>query len=161
MNPAAEVWTKVLELMKEELTSTTITTWFNEVTAVALEDSRYIIYTPTKFKRDIIAGRYVQYIQKALYDLFSTDFDVTVLAEDELNTYKKPEETGFLPGVEGYTFDRFVVGSSNKFAHAAAKAVADKPGKAYNPLYIYGASGLGKTHLLYSIANAIHDKFPD
>ena len=161
MNPAAEVWTKVVEMMKEELTSTTINTWFNEVTAVALEDSRYVIYTPTNFKRDIIAGRYVQYIQKALYDLFSTDFDVTVLAEDELDTFKKPEEAGFLPGVEGYTFDRFVVGSSNKFAHAAAKAVADKPGKAYNPLYIYGASGLGKTHLLYSIANAIHDRYPD
>ena len=161
MNPAAEVWTKVVEMMKEELTSTTINTWFNEVTAVALEDSRYVIYTPTNFKRDIIAGRYVQYIQKALYDLFSTDFDVTVLAEDELDTFKKPEEVGFLPGVEGYTFDRFVVGSSNKFAHAAAKAVADKPGKAYNPLYIYGASGLGKTHLLYSIANAIHDRYPD
>ena len=65
-----------------------------------------------------------------------------------------------IPGTEEYTFERFVVGSSNKFAHAAARAVADNPGHSYNPLYIYGESGLGKTHLLYAIANSIHQNKP-
>ena len=70
------------------------------------------------------------------------------------------KKTDLIPGTEEYTFERFVVGSSNKFAHAAARAVADNPGHSYNPLYIYGESGLGKTHLLYAIANSIHQNKP-
>ena len=163
MNPAADIWAKVLELMQPDMTATTINTWFDDVTPVALEGDRFVIYSPTRFKRDIIASRYVQFIKKALYELFSSDFDVTVLTENELESYQKPaaEKNNFLPGVEGYTFERFVVGSSNKFAHAAARAVADNPGRSYNPLYIYGESGLGKTHLLYAIAHTIHEAHPD
>ena len=121
MNPAADVWDKVLELMKPDMTSTTINTWFDDTSAVALEEDRFILYSPTRFKRDIIASRYVSYIQKALHELFSADFDVVVLTEGELNTYQKPQKEDFFPGTEDYTFERFVVGSSNKFAHAAAR----------------------------------------
>ena len=161
MNPAADIWSKVLELMQPDMTSTTITTWFDDATAVALEEDRFVLYSPTRFKRDIIASRYVPFIQKALYELFSADLDVVVLTEGELDTYQKPAKTNFLPGTEEYTFERFVVGSSNKFAHAAARAVADAPAMNYNPLFIYGESGLGKTHLLYAIAHKIHDEHPD
>ena len=161
MNPAADIWAKLVELMQSEMTATTIHTWFDDVTPVALEEDRFVIYSPTRFKRDIIATRYVQFIKKALYELFSADFDVTVLTEGELDSYQKPVKNNFLPGTEDYTFERFVVGSSNKFAHAAARAVADNPGQSYNPLFIYGESGLGKTHLLYAIAHTIHETHPD
>lgn len=162
MNPAADVWAKVISLMQPDMTATTINTWFDDATAVALEDDRFVLYSPTRFKRDIIATRYVSKIQTALRELFSCDMDVTVLTEGELDQYQQePEKNDFFPGTEEYTFERFVVGSSNKFAHAAARAVADNPGQSYNPLFIYGESGLGKTHLLYAIAHTIHKNHPD
>ena len=161
MNPAADIWERVVELMKAEMTTTTINTWFDDAAAVALEEDRFVLYSPTRFKRDIIASRYAPFIKKALYELFSADFDLLVLTEGELDSYQKPSKGNFLPGTEEYTFERFVVGSSNKFAHAAARAVADNPGQSYNPLFIYGESGLGKTHLLYAIAHTIHDTHPE
>ena len=160
MNPAADVWSKVITLMQPDMTATTINTWFDDASAVALEDDRFVLYSPTRFKRDIIATRYVGKIQAALRELFSCDMDVVVLTEGELDQYSQPEKDNFFPGTEEYTFERFVVGSSNKFAHAAARAVADNPGKSYNPLFIYGESGLGKTHLLYAIAHKIHEEHP-
>ena len=161
MNPAAEIWSKVMSLMQNELTSTTITTWFDDASAVALEDNRFIIYTPSKLKQGIITSRYATAIQNALRELFSAEMEVVVLSEGELAQYQDPQKkTDFFPGTEEYIFERFVVGSSNKFAHAAAQAVADNPGRSYNPLYIHGESGLGKTHLLYAIAHAIHQKDP-
>ena len=162
MNPAAEVWEKVKALMGAEMTATTLNTWFDDAEAVALEESRFVLYTPTRFKRDIIAARYLTPIQNALHELFSADFQVTVLTEDEKSGFQEAAKQGvFLPGTEEYTFDRFVVGSSNKFAHAAARKVADNPGESYNPLFIFGNSGLGKTHLLYSIAHTIHANHPN
>ena len=160
MNPAAEVWEKVVALMGEEMTATTLKTWFDDAEAVSLEESSFVLYSPTRLKRDIITARYIPPIQNALRELFSSDFQVLVLTENELAGYQKGAGS-FLPGTEDYTFERFVVGSSNKFAHAAARAVAANPGQSYNPLFIYGDSGLGKTHLLYAIAHAIHDVHPE
>jgi chromosomal replication initiator protein len=163
MNPAAEIWTKVLALLQNEMSTTTINTWFDEVSAVALEGDNFVLYTPTSFKRDIIVARYIPAIQNALQELFSAQFQVEVLTEGELATYQQADQkkTDFFPGTEEYTFERFVVGSSNKFAHAAALAVAENPGQVYNPLYIHGESGLGKTHLLYAIAHRVHQKHPN
>ncbi len=161
MNVPADIWAKVLSLMENDMTATTINTWFDDARAVALEENRFILHTPSNFKRDIILSRYLPAVQKALHELFSADFEITVLGEGELESYSKTEDTNFLPGTEEYTFERFVVGSSNKFAHAAAVSVAENPAKSYNPLFIYGESGLGKTHLLYAIAHRIHHDHPD
>ncbi len=162
MNSAAAVWTKVLALLENEMTPTTIKTWFEDVRAIALEESRFVICSPDALNRDVIRQRYLPAVQKSLRELFSADFEVVVLGEEELSSFNNSKkENEFIPGTEDYTFDRFVVGSSNKFAHAAALQVADAPGKSYNPLFIYGESGLGKTHLLYAIANTIHKKHPD
>lgn len=162
MNSAADVWVRILTLMENTLTQTTITTWFSDIEPLSLEENRFILYTPTAFKKGIIESRYLTHVEKALYELFSAKLEVVILAEDEKERYVRRDSAArFLPGTEEYTFERFVVGNSNKFAHAAAAAVASHPGESYNPLFIYGESGLGKTHLLYAIAHAIHAQHPD
>jgi len=158
MNVPSEVWTKILALMEREMTTTTLQTWFGDAKAVDLDESTFVLCSPTPFKRNIIAGRYVPAIQKALKELFSADFEVKVVGEEY---DKEGVLSDFLPGSEDYTFDRFVVGSSNKFAYAAAQAVAEAPGVGYNPLFIWGESGLGKTHLLYAIAHEVHRRHPE
>ena len=162
MNSLNDLWNSIMRLLGERLTPTTINTWFAECVPVELEDGRLVLHTPIAFKRDIIQQRYAGYILDALHELFSCDFELTILAEDELEDYnniKKVKNT--LPEMDGYTFDNFIVGSSNKFAHGAALGVVSNPGsKAYNPLFIYGNSGLGKTHLLFAIGSAIREKYP-
>jgi len=162
MNSVTDVWNSILDILSKELTATSINTWFSDCRPVELSDTRLVLYTPTDFKRNIITQRYAAPITTALTDLFSCPFDLLVLAEDELDDYENTsEKDDSLPEVAGYTFDKFIVGNSNKFAHAAAIAVADKPGAVYNPLFIYGNSGLGKTHLLLSIGQRIHESDPN
>jgi len=161
MNSAPDIWTKVLSLMQADLTSVTINTWFGDTTAVELEEDRLILCSPSAMNRDMISKRYTGYIKKALQELFSAELDVLVLSPEEAEARHQPQKASLFPGTDDYTFDKFVVGSSNKFAHAAAQAVADAPAQSYNPLFIYGESGLGKTHLLYSIAHTVQRKHPD
>ena len=87
-----DIWKKILTLMEGEMTSTTINTWFDDATPVALEENRFVLYTPTSFKRDIITGRYLPSIQNALRELFSADFSVEVLTEGELDQYQTQEK---------------------------------------------------------------------
>ncbi len=159
MNSAADVWTSILNILGEKLTTTTMNAWFDDSRAISLEADRFILYSPSKFRRDIIRSRYADAVKEALYELFSMDFEFVVVGDEELNSLRGGEkEPAF--GSNEFTFERFIVGSSNKFAHAAAIAVAENPGSAYNPLFIYGESGLGKTHLLYAIGNAIKAQNP-
>ena len=162
MNSLNDIWDKVIEILSNQLTPTAINTWFSDCTPVDIEDCRLVLHTTTEFKRNIINSRFSESIKAVLSDIFACDFDLLVLAGDEVNDFelKKKSEIS-LPEMDGYTFDNFIVGSSNKFAHAAAIAVAENPGKAYNPLFIYGNSGLGKTHLLLAIGQEIHSRSPE
>ncbi len=164
MNSAADIWNKIKSLMENDMTSVSIDTWFGDAEAVALEDTCFILCIPSDFKRDIIKSRFIPVIQKALKELFSVNIDVQLLLPDELENYKKSKNSipiSSLPDTEKYTFERFVVGSTNKFAFTAAQKVAEEPGGIYNPLFIYGQSGLGKTHLLHAIAHRVKKLYPE
>ncbi|MBQ9686471.1 MAG: chromosomal replication initiator protein DnaA [Oscillospiraceae bacterium] len=160
MNSVNDIWQKILEILSRQLSQTAMETWFQDCKPVELDDSRLVLCTSSEFKQNIIASRFADRIRAALEDLFASDFDVVVVTENELSSLPQKKAENNLPDMVGYTFDRFIVGSSNRFAHAAAVAVADNPGKTYNPLFIYGNSGLGKTHLLLAIGNAIHEREP-
>ena len=163
MDSLEEIWKQILDIIAKDITPTAYNTWFSDCTAVDLTDCRLVLHTSSDFKRGIIMNRFGEVIKGALYDLFSCEFELEVLAGDELLEYEKhgSAKPSPYPEMEGYTFDRFVVGPSNKFAHAAAIAVANNPGKVYNPLFIYGNSGLGKTHLLLAIGEKILRDHPE
>ena len=161
MNSVQDIWQKVLDILSQQLTQTAMETWFLDCRPVELDECRLILCTSSEFKQNILQTRFGDRIRAALTDLFATDFDVLLVTDDELSdlpTHK--QDNGLPPEMAGYTFDHFIVGNSNRFAHAAAKAVSDNPGKTYNPLFIYGNSGLGKTHLLLAIGQAIHTRDP-
>ncbi len=160
MDSLHDIWKSVMAELEGVLTPTAINTWFADCEPVALEERRLVLQTTSDFKRNIILQRFGDTIRKALSDLFSCDFDLLVLTAEEMEDYRQDEPNDDLPEAAAYTFDRFIVGQSNKFAHAAAIAVSENPGKIYNPLFIYGNSGLGKTHLLLAIGQSIREKNP-
>ena len=160
MDSLHDIWQSVMAKLSDVLTPTAINTWFSDCEPVALEEKRLVLQTTSDFKRSIILQRFGQTIRQALSDLFSCEFDLLVLTAEEMEDYRQDAPDDMLPEAAAYTFDRFIVGQSNKFAHAAAIAVSESPGKIYNPLFIYGNSGLGKTHLLLAIGQAIREKTP-
>ena len=160
MQSVADIWTMILTRLREDLSETTIKTWFDETTVVALEGNTLVLHCPNDFKRNNIQDRFLPSIEASLKDIFSSDMAVRLLDDEGLRLYRHPEEKKPVSLMESgeFTFDTFVVGPSNTMAHAAAQAVADAPGQHYNPLLIYGDSGLGKTHLLYAIAHVIRSR---
>ena len=161
MNTAADVWNRVLDTLRAELTDTAISTWFDECRAVEITRNCLYLHTPSTFKKGIIKDRFAVAIKSALCDLFSGDFDFVVLDDIEYEAMISMSEEAKNAVTQDYTFEQFIVGSTNKFAHAAALAVAEgQQGKNYNPLFIYGESGLGKTHLLHAIRHSVKSKFP-
>ena len=161
MYSSAYVWAKVLSYMEERLGSVTLSACFDDAEVVELNEDNLILYSPSDFRRDIIQRRYTGYIQDALKEIFNSDAKLLVLGDEEMNARKTrgktPHSMDFNPQ---FTFDNFVVGPSNRFAHSAAIAVSKTPGQVYNPLFIYGPPGVGKTHLLYAIANGIRKQNP-
>ncbi len=161
MNSLDDIWQRVLDKLGESLPSTALTTWFSDCRPIELGDRHFVLQTSTDFKRNIIRQRFEPTIRQTLSDLFACDMELVLLVGDEVADYKERHATDdALPEALAYTFDRFIVGQSNKLAHGAAVAVANNPGKAYNPLFIYGNSGLGKTHLLLAIGQAIRERDP-
>ncbi len=162
MYASAYVWAKIINYLEEHLSALTISASFDDAEIIELNDEQLIIFSPNEFRRETIRRRYTQYIQDALKEIFNSDAKLIVYGPDEMDAYKakgsKKSSMDFNPQ---FTFDNFVVGPSNRFAHGAAIAVSNNPGQAYNPLFIYGPPGIGKTHLLYAIANGIRKNNPD
>lgn len=162
MYASAYVWAKIIHYLEEHLSALTISASFDDAEIIELNDEQLIIYSPNEFRRETIRRRYTQYIQDALKEIFNSDAKLVVFGPDELDAYKsKGERKTSMDFNPQFTFDNFVVGPSNRFAHGAAIAVSNQPGQTYNPLFIYGPPGIGKTHLLYAIANGIRKNNPD
>jgi len=161
MFSTAYVWAKIMIFLEERLGSITVSSWFEEAEVVDLTEERLILYTPNSFHRSMIATRCDGHIHDALKELFQSDAKLVVFDDRELEEYKsKDKPSTSMDFNPQFTFDSFVVGPSNRFAHGAAIAVANNPGDVYNPLFIYGPPGVGKTHLLYAIANSIRSRNP-
>ncbi len=147
----------ILEMALEQLDfpPSTISAWFDDVTVVSFGDNRLVLHSPVPFKKEFIESKFIAPLQEALHNLTGDPITVVVVTGE----YTAPS-TSTSP-YDDYTFERFIVGSSNKFAHAAALAVSQRPAAENNPLFIYGNSGLGKTHLMYAIANVLRRTHPE
>ena len=162
MYSSAYVWAKVLSHMEERLGAVTVSAWFDDAEVVELNENNLILYSPSDFRREIIRRRCTDYIQDALKEVFNSDAKLMVFGDEELNAFKqKGKSVSSMDFNPQFTFDNFVVGPSNRFAHSAAIAVSKTPGQVYNPLFLYGPPGVGKTHLLYAIANGIRKENPN
>src|SRR4051794_3002981 len=169
---AESLWNEVAGRLKGALNETTYRTWFAEAEGIDLSDDAFVLGVPNDFTREWIEGHFLGLIGAAVRDVTGAAREVrlrvheTTLEPPHVDQNgepspipvvdhprtPRPEPGGMNPK---YTFDSFVIGSSNRFAHAAALAVAEAPAQAYNPLFIYGGTGLGKTHLLQAIAQYV------
>lgn len=168
-----EIWEKTLNIIKGELTEVSFNTWIKSITPISIEDDSVKLSVPNDFTRGILDSRYKDLIINALKLITSKKYNVEflIMSEEAIDsTESKPKKESKAKIVVNdemstmlnpkYTFDSFVIGNSNRFAHAASLAVAEAPAKAYNPLFIYGGVGLGKTHLMHAIGHYILQNNP-
>lgn len=172
------IWDEVLEIVKGELNTPSFKTWFEHTTPVELtDDGVFVVGVQNEFARSWLEERYSQRLSAALRDVIGSDVRVRIVVDQEAapapeeqpepQHYAIAEEEAPLPEATSqndfeskYTFDSFVVGESNAFARNAALAVAEQPGLKYNPLFIWGGPGLGKTHLLQAIGSYVTANYP-
>ena len=167
------IWSKFLEQIKDELNSLSYDTWFADTELYKLDNGIAIIIVPMPIHKKHLADKYGTIISAKLAEITGSNYELKLLLKEEIEEETENKEklevsqpppmevsNSYKPNVnsnlnEKYSFDNFIVGNSNKFAHAAALSVAENPGKMYNPLFLYGNSGLGKTHLMHAIGNYI------
>jgi len=171
------LWNNFLVKIKEHVSTLSYETWFQDTKLVALRDNNAIVIVPMELHKKHLLENYEEIMQENLKDVSGNSFNFKFLVEEEWQEEDTQDEVSLEPydiidrkdreidtnnqtPLEAnlnpnYNFDTFIVGASNRFAFTASRAVAEKPGKAYNPLFLYGKSGLGKTHLMHSIGNFI------
>ncbi|NLJ81097.1 MAG: chromosomal replication initiator protein DnaA [Firmicutes bacterium] len=172
LNQLNLVWEEVLKIMASELAETSFDAWLKNSRPVQLEDNTLYIEFPNEFTKDWVEARYANPLQKTLRQIVNRQWELKFIIPQGIKPLTttitpKPEESLLPTEAETaarreyassvlnprYSFDTFVVGNSNRFAHAASVAVAEGPAKAYNPLFLYGGVGLGKTHLMHAIGH--------
>ncbi|MGI6066316.1 MAG: chromosomal replication initiator protein DnaA [Bacillota bacterium] len=175
-NKLKEDWQKTLDILKTELSKPSFETWLKTTKVVTRYDNTVVVAVPNEFAKDWLESRYANLIKNTLQLVTSEEIDLEFILpqpDGEINFLPKDKikkrplsssmdnaslSSNFNPK---YTFDTFVVGNSNRFAHAASLAVAEAPAKAYNPLFIYGGVGLGKTHLMHAIGQFVLQSMPN
>jgi chromosomal replication initiator protein len=167
-----DIWEKTLNIIKGELTEVSFNTWIKSITPLSIENSYFKLGVPNQFTKEILESRYKDLVANALnlvttktYTLIFTIISEENLEIEDANGLKDEVNINNLDDMytllnPKYKFDSFVIGNSNRFAHAACLAVAEAPAKAYNPLFIYGGVGLGKTHLMHAIGHYILQNNP-
>jgi chromosomal replication initiator protein len=149
-------WGDISSRLRDALNDATYSTWFSDASPGSLDGDAFVLLVPNDFTRDWIEGHFRGLLEAIVHDALGDERVVRIVVREipaesrDLQAPPRPMRSleGFNPK---YTFDSFVIGSSNRFAHAAALAVAERPAQAYNPLFIYGGTGLGKTHLLQAV----------
>lgn len=162
------IWSKLLDILKEQLTSLSYNTWFKETELYKLNNGKAYIIVPMIVHKKHISENFSEILSSILFDITNTNYDLVFLLKEEIEEEEEKNNINIISNnrdstnnrVESnlnknYNFDNFIVGNENKFAHAAALSVAENPGKIYNPLFLYGNSGVGKTHLMHAIGNYI------
>lgn len=165
-----ELWQKTLNLLKSELTEISYNTWIKTIEPVSMNGNNIVLGVPAEFNKGILESRYSTLIMNALKQVTSKEFTITftIPSQEDDKNKKYEKQTEVVNNDESvisilnpkYTFDTFVIGNSNRLAHAASVAVAESPAKAYNPLFIYGGVGLGKTHLMHAIGHYVLSQNP-
>ena len=164
-----QLWQKVLQSLKEKVNPQSFETWLKPIKPVSIQENEFKIQVPNRFFQDWIQDNYLSMIKDSLFEETQEHFSISFMfAPHQRNSLSSEQQTNHpltafpmssrSPFNAKYTFDNFVVGPSNQFANAACLAVANLPGKNYNPLFIYGGVGLGKTHLLHAIGNHVLQK---
>ena len=158
----ADIWQAVCNEVRGQINEIAFNVWIKDLHPVELKAGSLTLAIYSDYKKQIVEANYIDLLKDALKQIMGISIDVYIVLEDENGILIKDEplnlnEQSF---EKSFTFDNFIVGSSNRFAHAASMAVADNPSLIYNPLVIYGTSGVGKTHLLYAIKNHLSKKYP-
>lgn len=166
MESIKEVWEGVERYLRtvDGMPQVVFDVWIAGIEPYAIKDGEMVVYVNTNYQRRIILENYAERIMNAFQHVLGIPLGLKIIAR-EVPAVETKQETPAAPETAvsfeaNFTFDNFIVGSSNKFAYAASQAVATKPAVQYNPLFIYGGSGLGKTHLLYAICNEIRKNMP-
>ena len=168
MEIVQDKWKEILQRVRDEheLSEISFTTWIEPLTIHSVEDNLITILVPSeKMGLDYVSKKYTLPIKVAIAEITGVNYEIRFILPEEVKQEKAPapvQKNLYVPNLNPkYTFDTFVVGSNNKFAHAASLAVAESPGEIYNPLFIYGGAGLGKTHLMHSIGHFILEQNPN
>ena len=167
------IWKDVLKVIKVELTEVSYNTWLKTIIPISMNNRKIVLAAPNDFTKGILEGRYLNLIKNAIKEVTKEDFVIQFIipGDEQVSNYNQNNNNNVVAEVQEntqrsqlnpkYTFDTFVIGNSNRFAHAASLAVAEAPAKAYNPLFIYGGVGLGKTHLMNAIGHYILSQNPN
>lgn len=157
MNEIQTIWQDVLASLKKELSIVSYRNFIEPIQPISFENNEFILFVPDEDSRDFIISKYIRLIENTLSNMYGHNIFVDIKCENIHNDQPK-QHANLNPD---YTFEEFVQGPSNELAKTSAVAVSQNPGKVYNPLYIYGGPGLGKTHLMHAIGNTIYDKNPN